>query len=65
MNPAYISFQMFLYHPFLLLSLYLYAVFIIPPQSSSISRKRSWSLLKSGIDGVLDLFEKQRKKEKN
>ncbi len=65
MGPVYLFFQMFLYHPFLLLSLHLYAVFIIPPQSSSVSRDRLLSLLKNRIDSVMHLFETLRNPENN
>jgi hypothetical protein len=64
-SPAYIFFQMFLYHPFLLLSLHLYAVFIMPLQNSSVSRDRSWSLIKNGVASIIHLFERLRTEQKN
>jgi hypothetical protein len=65
MSPVYILFQMFLYHPFLLLSFHLYAVFVMPLQSSSVSRNRSWSLVKNGVGSVMHLFETLRTEQNN
>lgn len=49
MGPTYISFQMFLYYPSLLLILYIYAIFIIPLRSR-VFKNEYWFSIKDSFE---------------
>lgn len=49
MGPVYISFQMLLYYPSLLLLFYIYAVFVIPLRSR-VFRRDYWFSIKNSLE---------------